>query len=252
MEVAIFDDNSDDAATKALLQKLEAEGVTVYRKEKAANSKHGGLYAMMNVAIQYSIEQDYKYAYFVQDDMQFLWRDEDLEKRVRSVFLQKECMMCNANFLQKIHTNGIEQRLPRVEGGALYDFAGYGVADTGIIDVDKARASALHFPKESEEGNGLFWYNNGYKMHWLPQPNLAWVPWPSTYRYKNLEDRKVNSLHSLTKAAVAKLTENKDYAYIEDYTATKSWLPKPYWYANNPGKITLLKVYLKYYLRHII
>ncbi|MEZ5015437.1 MAG: glycosyltransferase family A protein [Flavipsychrobacter sp.] len=252
MKVAIFDDDSDDEATVALLSQLQKQGIEVHHKELSGSSKHGGLYTMMDQAIGHAMSSSYKYAYFVQDDMQFLWRDEGLEKKVSSVFAKEECLMCNSSFLQKIFIEGIENRLPRLEEEDLYAFNGYGVADTGIINLEKARAVSLSFPMESEDGNGKYWHEKGWQMYWLPQPHLAWVPWPSTYRYKKVEHRKLSSLLPLEKESIAKLSKHKGYAYLEDYTATTNWFLKPYWYADHPGKINLLKIYLKYYLRRII
>ncbi len=247
-DVAVFDDMSEDSATGKLLAALKQKGTRVITGDAdTTKSKHGGLYTQMNEALNYAIEQGFDYAYFVQDDMQFLWRDETLEIRVKEVFGYNECVMCNCNFLQKILKAGIEERLPWVKECA-FSFKGNGVADTGIINLQKAKYIGLHFPCHSESGNGRYWHDRNYRLYWLPQPHLAWVPWPTTYRNKSKESRNPRFLNPLSADAINKLAGNNSYVYLEDYTSIQGWAIKPYWYTANPGFLNLLKIYFKYYL----
>lgn len=249
--IAIFDDNSDDAATKQFLTTATTGNIKVIiNNQGERDSKHGGLYHQMNSALAYTMDNGYDYAYFVQDDMQFLWRDEHLAKHVIEVFNRDECLMCNSSFLQKILTTGIEQRLPMVEEG-LFTFAGNGVADTGIIHLAKAKKAGLHFYEQSERGNGNYWHDKGYRLYWLPQPHLAWVPWPTTFRDKQKENRQVRILKPLSTDSIEKIRINQAYAYLEDYTGLYGLMLKPYWYTANPGWLNLLKIYTKYYIKQI-
>lgn len=252
MDVVVFDDGSNDADTIQLLQSLEGGDINVIIADRDHNvSKHGGLYAMMNTAISYAQTQGYRYAYFVQDDMQFLWRDEDLEHKVNNAFAKEECVMCNSSFLQKILTKGLEERLPKHNDEDLYSFHGNGVADTGIVDVEKARRIKLFFPEHSESGNGKYWFDKGFHLYWLPRPHLAWVPWPTTYRHKGVEKRKSKVLKPLPEQTIEKLKQNPAYAFLEDYSTVGVWPMKPYWYAASPGVFRLFKIYIKYYLQQI-
>lgn len=249
--IVIFDDNSNDPTTLSTLNDMAQSGVEVrIGLPNEGDSKHGGLYAQMNVALQYATEQHYHYAYFVQDDMQFLWRDEKLENKVTGIFLRQECVMCNSSFLQKILFDGLGERLPEVDPG-LFSFMTNGVADTGIINLTKAKEIDLSFPEQSEGGNGKHWFNKGYRLYWLPVPHLAWVPWPTTFRNKQKQQRQVRVLKPLSYNAIEKLLTNHSYAFLEDYTSLDSFLPKPYWYSANPGALSLLKIYIKYYLKRI-
>lgn len=250
MDMVIFDDNSDVQEMKDLLTQLR-KTIYVQQPDASLNSKHGGLYGMMNAALDYAKSKKYVYAYFVQDDMQFLWRDEKLEERLETVFARQDCLMCNFNFLRKILTNGTDKQLPEIEKG-IFLFDGNGVADTGIIDVLKATEAGLHFLKNSESGNGRHWYEKGHRLYWLPVPHLAWVPWPSTYRYKEAERRTPKFLKPLNKHSIEKLKTNTKYAYLEDYTKTIRFEIKPYWYTVNPGTWSLIKIYIKYYLRTLV
>lgn len=249
MDIAIFDDNSDVSDMKKLIKELR-NTITIIQPGTSLGSKHGGLYGMMNAALEYAKTKRYDYVYFVQDDMQFLWRDDELMERLEATFRREDCLMCNFNFLQKILTKGTDTRLPQVEH-RLFSFAGNGVADTGIIDVKKATEAGLRFSKNSEGSNGSDWYGKGYKLYWLPIPHLAWVPWPSTYRHKNLEQRTPNFLKPLSAKSIERLGANISYAYLEDYTKTFRHTIKPYWYTANPGAWSLIKIYIKYYLSHL-
>lgn len=252
LDIAVFDDNSNDTATNELLSSVKQKGIKVMKSDAdSTKSKHGGLYAQMNKALSYTIEQGYDYAYFVQDDMQFLWSDTTLETRVKEVFTHDECVMCNNSFLQKILDEGIESRLPLIKN-RLYSFEGNGVADTGIINLQKAIQAGLHFPEHSEGGNGKYWHSKGYRLYWLPAPHLAWVPWPTTFRNKIKESRRVQVLRPLASYSIEKLKSNPSYAYLEDYTSLYGFMIKPYWYTANPGMFNLLKIYIKYYLKHTL
>lgn len=245
--LAIFDDASDDPKVKSILESVPP-GTHIHITDRTnPDCKHGGLYGMMNTAIGYAKNSQFKYAYFVQDDMQFLWRDEKLYEKIESAFNRPECMMCNSSFLQKILVKGIDKRLPLVEEG-LFSFAGNGVADTGIIDISKARQAGLHFYRQSESGNGAYWHQKGYRLYWLAQPNLAWLPWPEAYRFKKASKGRVHSVRQLTETDMQRLRLNTGYTYLEDYARIDAFLLKPYWQGAHPGWFTLLKIYIKYYL----
>lgn len=245
-DIAVFDDGSNEAKAVSILKELKAAGQHVYITDKSApDCKHGGLYHMMNEAIGYAKTNNYDYAYFIQDDMQFLWRDEELEDKVARVFSKEDCLMCNCNFLLKIYKHDTPHKL--IKAGEYYSFTGHGVGDTGIIHLAKARKYGLHFPHHAERDNGKYWQDKGFKMYWLPCPHLAWMPWPKVYRFKEVQQSAVHHLE-LKQGAEERLGKNKSYAFLEDYAETTAKLTKPYWHGASPGRLTLLKVYLKYYL----
>lgn len=250
-KVAIFDDGSDHPYVKDILQKASDNGSYVYVTDRSdVSSKHGGLYGMMNKAIAYAKDSLFDYAYFIQDDMQFLWRDEELPDKLANVFKREECLMCNNNFLQKIFSIGIDERLLRVDDG-VFGFGDHGVADSGIISLAKARKVGLHFPEKSESGNGKYWYAKGLVLYWLSSPQLAWTPWPATYRGAERQERMVKALLPLSTVAIEELKNNSSYAYLEDYTRTERYIMKPYWYTANPGWFIIFKKYVKYYIHKL-
>jgi len=250
MQWAIFDDGSEDPATISLLKELRQQGISVYiHQRNDLSSKHGGLYNLMNVALDYAWNNNFRYAYFVQDDMQFLWRDSTLAQRISAAFARPECLMCNCSFLQKILEAGTAQRLPLQHG--FYSFEGNGVADTGIIALDKAKDAQLSFGSHSERSNGQYWYTKGYRMYWLPVPHLAWTPSPRSFRDKEVKGGAGFPLLPLQQKDLARLQHNDSYAYLEDYTSAKDSLLKPYWYTVSPGRLNLIKIYVRYYLRRL-
>lgn len=245
--LAVFDDGSDDPVVKNIINQLPIGTHVHINNSHVLGCEHGGLYKMMNVAIEHAKSNSYKYAYFVQDDMQFLWRDEALKERLASIFRRDDCMMCNANFLLKIFSHKSDNRVAAV-GADLYRFEQHGVADTGIINLEKARVEDLRFLHNAEKANGLYWYNKGFRMYWLPASHLAWLPWPKVYRYKRAGREKVHALR-LKSHKVQQIKNNTAIAFAEDYAATKTWVLRPYWCGADLRFIDLAKIYIKYYLR---
>jgi glycosyltransferase involved in cell wall biosynthesis len=246
ISLAIFDDGSTEPETLLVLRELEGRAY-IHTNEPDRNERHGGLYANMNAAIKYACKSDYRYAYFVQDDMQFLWRDEELPARVSQIFERKDCIMCNFNFLGGLFRRKIELRVPH-ERDDIYMMKESGVMDTGIYDLDKLRAKNFSLPYVSEGDNSRYFYEQGYRMIWSAKSHLAWLPWPTVYSRGKVQKRKLHKLESLTKPAIEKIKTTRGYTFLEDYTSAKSVLVKPYWYSASPGTITLVKIYLKYYL----
>lgn len=245
--LAIFDDGSDDPKVRTILKDISEQTYVHVTDKTNPDCKHGGLYNMMNVAIEYAKNSPFKYAYFVQDDMQFLWRDELLPQRLSEAFRRQDCIMCNCNFLLKIFKHDTIDELHRIENTGMYTFAKHGVGDTGIIELAQARTYNLNFPHQAERKNGEYWQSKGFRLYWLAQPNLAWMPWPKVYRYKKAERDKVHTLY-LKNGAVERLEINKDYAFMEDYAKTDAFLLRPYWHGASHGKLNMLKIYTKYLL----
>ena len=73
MQVVIFDDNSDEEELFKLYGKLDSNPAysIVEPGIQHQTSTHGGLYDLMNMALQYCWKNNFNYAFFIQDDMQF-------------------------------------------------------------------------------------------------------------------------------------------------------------------------------------
>lgn len=246
--LALFDDGSDDPIVKNILNQLPIGTYVHITNRQEPECKHGGLYNMMNDAIEYAKGKSYKYAYFVQDDMQYLWRDEQLPQRLATIFSDESCLMCNNAFLQRIFRNDAHYRLPQSSKTKKFQFVNQGVADVGIIDLEKARKVDFYFPYHGEMKNAAYWYKKGYRMLWLPQPSVAWVPWPKVYRFRKYKDGKVHKLYPIKENQLERVKNNEGYIYLEDYSTTDRLLLKPYWLSANPGVINMLKIYTKFYL----
>jgi glycosyltransferase involved in cell wall biosynthesis len=246
MSIAIFDDGSTEPEALEVLRE-ESSKAYIHTNNADRKQMHGGLYANMNAAIQYACTSKFRYAYFVQDDMQFMWRDEELPMLVSKIFEQKDCIMCNFNFLARLFRRRLELRMPHLHDN-IYTVQDRGIMDTGIYDVGKLRLLDFSLPYRSEKENGRYFYDQGYRMIWSARSHLAWLPWPTVYSHGKVQKRKLHKLEPLTKGAKEKIKRTKDYTFLEDYTSAKSLLLKPYWYTTSPGNLVLLKVYIKYYL----
>lgn len=246
--LAVFDDGSDEPAVKKILNDLPQGAYLHITDKESPCSRHGGLYYMMGNAIDYAKGSAYKYAYFVQDDMQFLWRDEQLIVKLESVFRYKYCLMCNFNFQQKIFRQDVVGELEETRERGYYQYPYHAVLDTGIVDIERAKKVDLQFPFQTENMNGAYWYDKGYRMYWAAQPHITQMPWPKIHRFKDTMERKLYRLKKIGSHKLSKLKTNTGLAYLEDYTSTETWLLKPYWYGSNPGLLNLIKIYMKYFL----
>ena len=86
-DLCVFDDGSDDPVLMHYLQQLSDSGVIVVRKERRFHhGYHGGLYELMNEAIDHALSQHYDLLNFIQDDVQFLWHDPELLVKVMKIF----------------------------------------------------------------------------------------------------------------------------------------------------------------------
>ncbi len=251
----IWDDNSTDPETVALLQTC---GDKVIYQQAATDAKHGGLYRNMDKALQYAAAEGYSYAYFVQDDMQFVCTNAQLLQQLNTLFANEQVCMVNANFLARIAFYMAEQTV-LLQHPLAHVHRDFGVADTGIIDVAKAVRIGLAFDQGSERKNGENWKAKGFNLMVLHQPDLCWVPWPDVYRNRKKYRSLANSASTvdllvkpLTAKARQKLWHNTAIAYLEDYTsAANPLMIKPYWYQEFVSARAMVSVYCKYYMHRL-
>jgi len=212
--------------------------------------KHGGLYEMMNLALKQAYNTNFKYIFFIQDDLQFLqyinlseWCDKTFKK-------WNNTFMISPLFFQKIYSPHINEYIEKKKGDFL--FKNYGVADIGIIYLERAKKIGLKFDNKGEKHNGNNYYKKNHQLIFSSNPCLSWVPWVYSYKNKN---KKGLSFHNNVSAYIKyinennklKLYQNKKIPFMEDYTSLdNSWIPKPYIFLNLSFKNTII-AYLKYW-----
>ncbi len=234
-EVAIFDDDSDDPKLLSFYGQLEnkPDYSVLKAQNKRTAGKHGGLYQRMNQALDYCQQYGIQYAFFIQDDMQFVC-DADLHSRCERIFSRQEnALMYSPLFMQKIYLPHIESFIEKRDGD--YVIKDYGIADVGIIDLKRAVRAGLRFDDRGERYNGQLYHKQGHEVILAKKPCLAWVPWASAFRErrkKGISIYKNGSLfiEPLGELALKKLNDNDDIPFLEDFTRSKRALPKPYFY----------------------
>jgi len=232
--VVIFDDNSDQQELLSYFRILkEKAGYSIEKlKSYKGLSKHGGLYDLMNAALKYCWQRNFKYAFFIQDDMQFVQRI-DLEQLCDDNFgRRKDVLMISPLFMQKIFLPDLDTYIEEREGD--YFFKNRGVADAGIIDLNKAKTVVLEFSARGEKFNGEKYFKLGFRLLLCKNPCLAWVPWALSFK----SDSRIGTLifkegSFFIKPLVAetrnKLENNEKLPFLEDFTRLNIWwIPKPY------------------------
>lgn len=188
--LTVFDDNSDDPATRQILAAI-AERHTVVRPHAmtADPTKHGGLYANMQAAFER--QQPGSIVCFLQDDMQVVRPVSTVETAALSEYLVHAPA---AGFLQPAflkgcnrHSDGPLTRIARDAPGYHVDrlgsSAGAWYSDVLIASVDKLRAANWTFlPRESSNERQA--RESLDQIVYLKNPFAAWLPLAPAYRGK--------------------------------------------------------------------
>jgi len=243
--VVIFDDNSNQSELTGYYEKLEKRAH--YRIEKITTdtdqSKHGSLYGLMNIALKYCCSRNYKYSFFIQDDMQFV-QNIDLDTLCQHYFTKwPQALMVSPLFMQKIFLPEINNYVEEKDGD--YFFKNYGVADAGIIHLSRAKGADLFFSARGERYNGEKYYKLGYQLVLSRNPCLAWVPWALSFKNNKktgmfLYRKDSLFINPLSESNYHKIRNNTALPFLEDYcTLNRWWIPKPY-------------IHLIYNVRHVI
>ncbi|MEX1198205.1 MAG: glycosyltransferase family A protein [Pseudohongiellaceae bacterium] len=187
--VLIFDDDSDDPQTRAVLQRLARRYTVVTPRPLAPGShgKHGGLYANMQAALD-GLDDDVLMC-TLQDDMQLVrsLRDEEIE--TMAALLERDE---GRRFLHHAFLKGAERHRSRVRfvaqdsvyyAGREQSSAGSHYSDIFIARVAALRAVNWRFlPREAanEQQARQVFLPMG---HWR-DPFAAWLPAATAWRGK--------------------------------------------------------------------
>ncbi len=238
-DLLIVDDGSEDKELRKYLDDVRKQPRTsVIIRKKDAGGSHGGLYVNMTLATEYAMQKDYTHIFYLQDDVQFMWKDASFLERVQNVFEQKnDASMVSCLFQKGIIGRQMRKRLiPHTDINA-WHLMPYGMADIGIMPVSLLRERRWTFG-ESETENNTQWYEWGYRLYTLSMPTLAFVPWPPVdaggkrygktrrtkehYMLKPLTQRQIDTLRSMTPEQIP---------FHEDFCLPWGWRCfSPYWF----------------------
>jgi hypothetical protein len=237
-DTLVVDDGSNDLRLIDYLETLKSRGVKVVNQESHLPGFHGGLYVNMNRAVQHAVDNGYSHIFFIQDDVQFMWKDSEILSRINRVFLTcQDAAMVLPIFQKGILEPTLKSRLEPNVSGDCWHLNPYGICDLGVMPVSLLRDRKWKFG-ESEGENGKIWQEWGYKMYVLPSPTVAWVPWPAIRTqnrslYSERSPSRKYFLKPLTEQQIADLRVKglSEIPIHENYCYPWGWrCLKPYWF----------------------
>lgn len=238
-DLLIIDDGSDDPRLLAYLAEIKKRPrVEVIQRDRENNAQHGGLYPNMNLAVDKAIEGGYSHIFFLQDDVQFMWKDETFCDRVEHIFKTRpDAAMVNCFFFKGIIARQLRDRLIPFQDADTWHISPYGIVDIGIMPVSLLQEKKWRFGN-TENGNSRHWVDWGYKLYALRAPTLAFIPWPQvrasgkSFGHER-KPRRAFFLKPLDDAQIATLKAMplSDIPYQENFCPPWGWkCLSPYWF----------------------
>lgn len=228
--IRIYDDDSDDASTRAVLASLAASGAEVVVSSSEQRLHHGNLYRNMDRAARDAYAEGYELVHFVQDDCQVLWRRADLIEHAHKIFgSDPRAIQLQVHFLKRL---GRSRAVP-VAGFRAHRILTTG-GDLGLFAVARLRENGLSF-EPNERAWGLRALAAGLNSYATADPIIARVPWPRAARFGTMRGSAAPSasgplLGPLSDATVQRLV-SRDLElrpYGEDWYAPRAyrcWAP---------------------------
>jgi hypothetical protein len=223
--IVVLDDHSEDPATQEVLGAIAARGHEVLPSEPTAEQTvHGALYANMNRAMDLARERGHRIVHMVQDDVQFVWRNDRLEDDVVSI-LDSFPHACHvgAHFWRRL---GITDRKPFPEQRA---YSSSSAGALGFVDVQRMHEHGFRFGGAEREWSAEL-AEVGLEAYHLADPVVARVPWPNVARRGRMHgDEKLAVaeffIKPLSAAAQAKLRSRplSVLPYGEDFYEPWGW-----------------------------
>jgi hypothetical protein len=238
-DVIVVDNGSREPTQLHYLDELERRGVLVVRRPRVRPTAYrSDLHDAMNEIMDWACAKGYELLNFVQDDMQFLWRDPEHVARVDEVLrIHEDALQVSAVFDKKISKYRADYPAELYEKSRSRHIRPYGVADIGFVPLRRARAAGFRY-LPTESASGAYWRERGYKLYGLHTPNLAYVPWPRGFsaigKHTSRRGRRRRYyLRPLDAAKIRRLVERPlaEPAFLEDYSEPWGWrCLSPFWY----------------------
>lgn len=185
-DLYIFDDESDNKETLNVIDEVKSSITKVFYSEKITNSpkkRHGNLYENMQKFYLYCIEKNYKYMFFVQDDMQLVRPiDNAILLEYGKIFdSDTSILQIDPRFLRKEINPKINTNLGAYEFAEEDHRGAY--ADVGIIKISILQKLTWKF-LDSEGENKAKLKNEGLRRVFPYTPVMMHLPFPKLYRKK--------------------------------------------------------------------
>jgi glycosyltransferase involved in cell wall biosynthesis len=204
IQTFIVDDNSTDEVTQRILEKL-GKSIEVFRDvgSDVSEIKTGGLYGCMNVALEIAEERGFRYALFIQDDMQFVRKLQcsDFDRLGKYFSENSTSIQYQTCFRRRMDVDQLRTRsFIDASGTSLMienakEIGKDNFSATGIFDVSRVREYLGAFTS-GEGANSEICRKKGIKKGLSLYPLMNWLPYPSSYRGKkrNLKHRLIEKL----------------------------------------------------------
>ena len=192
LPMVIIDDCSDDPDISRLLTDISGRySVIANSRINQREYKTGGLAGCMNIAMEHARENNFRFAIFIQDDMQFVRRLEKSDiTRIEDFFSHvPNSMQVSTNFIRELSaSNFLSKNYINRDAHAyirhpVKERGKSSFSDTGVFHVQR-----FH---EFFESFGVGEGNNSEKARRLGltcgrafHPFMCWLPYPESYRGK--------------------------------------------------------------------
>lgn len=229
-DLLILDDRSDVKEMKALLDKFEQQRIMVHQSVERGEGRHGRLYNNMEQALSFANEKGYDYIFFIQDDMQFMWKDEDFWEKAEKLFTeQKDALHYRPQFEKIIFSHDKKNMFKYQASTDCWLHLKAAFTAVGVFSIKKLSEVKWKF-KNTEVENDSYAKYLGVRLYVSATPVLAFVPEPETWRYrkqmgKSIKPRRKYFLKPLSPEKINQLKSNsrRNIIYLEDYCIPWGW-----------------------------
>lgn len=141
----------------------------------------GKLYHKMNMAVEYAIEENFDYIFFLQEDTQFIRKvlNKDL-KNIKKIFINKNIIHITSHFVKAFDIS-VLQNFIYISDNNFYLNKKSSSSDLGIYDVQKIKKINFRF-QQSETKNDEILLAHGFNTALLFNPLINYLPWPTSAR----------------------------------------------------------------------
>jgi hypothetical protein len=231
--LTVFDDDSDDAYTREVLGRVDAEIIAsdADRSSPSVEHHHGRLFDNMNRALDMAQSRGIELLHLVQEDFQLVRREPEIFGIAAQLMAHVDASQVTLHFWKRLGTHKFRV-LPDREGY----ISGPGMGDVGIFPVERLTQRGFRFG-QSEAASSELALQLGLRAYSVADPVLARVPWPMHARFralrggmrgthapllvKPLGDREINALK---KRELIRLPFGEDYC---EPWGWRCWKPYP-------------------------
>jgi len=176
--VAVFDDNSEDPETLAVIDKTRPQlYAAMSNKSPKEGRRHGNLYRNIQAMMDFAFDKGFTYLFLLQDDMQFVRPfSADVRRQYADIFADESVIQIDPRFLR--FSTGYEVE-PGMRGYRHGPDTAY--ADVGIVDLPRLRRLGWRMT-EGERENQQELAALGKKRIFPFTPIAMHVPFPKLFR----------------------------------------------------------------------